>query len=94
MIGRSGFREDDTREEDQVPGQVNDVRDERFTVNLIPHTLGHTNLDRLHPGATVNIEIDLLARYGCAVATTRAVGRRPTGTKQGFRPRRPSQCRR
>jgi riboflavin synthase len=36
---------------------------ERFTVNLIPHTLAHTNLERLQPGADVNIEIDLLARY-------------------------------
>ena len=48
---------------DGVSLTVNDVRDERFTVNLIPHTLAHTNLDRLHPGASVNIEIDLLARY-------------------------------
>jgi riboflavin synthase len=48
---------------DGVSLTVNDVRDECFTVNLIPHTLAHTNFDRLHPGATVNIEIDLLARY-------------------------------
>ena len=48
---------------DGVSLTVNDVQDERFTVNLIPHTLAHTNLDRLHPGADVNIEIDLLARY-------------------------------
>ena len=34
-----------------------------LTVNLIPHTLAHTNLGRLAPGAFVNIEIDLLARY-------------------------------
>jgi riboflavin synthase len=48
---------------DGVSLTVNDVQDERFTVNLIPHTLTHTNLDRLHPGADVNLEIDLLARY-------------------------------
>jgi riboflavin synthase len=48
---------------DGVSLTVNDVRDDWFTVNLIPHTLAHTNLDRLHPGASVNIEIDLLARY-------------------------------
>jgi riboflavin synthase len=48
---------------DGVSLTVNDVKDERFTVNLIPHTLTHTNLDRLHPGADVNLEIDLLARY-------------------------------
>jgi riboflavin synthase len=48
---------------DGVSLTVNDVDAHRFTVNLIPHTLAHTNLNRLHPGAEVNIEIDLLARY-------------------------------
>ena len=48
---------------DGVSLTVNDVQDDRFTVNLIPHTLAHTNLERLRPGATVNIEIDLFARY-------------------------------
>lgn len=48
---------------DGVSLTVNDVQDERFSVNLIPHTLAHTNLNRLHPGASVNLEIDLLARY-------------------------------
>jgi riboflavin synthase len=48
---------------DGVSLTVNDVQNERFSVNLIPHTLAHTNLNRLHAGASVNIEIDLLARY-------------------------------
>ena len=48
---------------DGVSLTVNDVDGQRFTVNLIPHTLAHTNLNRLQPGADVNIEIDLLARY-------------------------------
>jgi riboflavin synthase len=48
---------------DGVSLTVNDVQDECFAVNLIPHTLAHTNLNRLHPGASVNIEIDLFARY-------------------------------
>lgn len=34
-----------------------------FEVNLIPHTLASTTLGRLAPGAQVNLEIDLLARY-------------------------------
>ena len=42
---------------------VNAVEGARFSVNLIPHTLAHTNLGALEPGAQVNIEIDLLARY-------------------------------
>lgn len=42
---------------------VNEVQAERFSVNLIPHTMAHTNFERLSPGARVNIEIDLVARY-------------------------------
>ena len=48
---------------DGVSLTVNDVEANRFTVNLIPHTLAHTNLKRLEAGVEVNIEIDLLARY-------------------------------
>ena len=48
---------------DGVSLTVNAVAGERFTVNLIPHTLAHTNLGRLAAGMTVNIEIDQLARY-------------------------------
>jgi riboflavin synthase len=42
---------------------VNHVAGERFDVNLIPHTLAVTNLGSLQAGATVNLEVDLLARY-------------------------------
>ncbi len=42
---------------------VNEVAGRRFSVNLIPHTLGATTLGDLVPGAPVNIEIDLVARY-------------------------------
>lgn len=48
---------------DGVSLTVNGVEGNRFTVNLIPHTLAHTNLERLQAGVEVNIEIDLLARY-------------------------------
>ena len=34
-----------------------------FEINLIPHTLEVTTLGRLAPGARVNLEIDLIARY-------------------------------
>ncbi|MBU3693740.1 MAG: riboflavin synthase [Rhodocyclaceae bacterium] len=34
-----------------------------FQVNLIPHTLAVTTLGALAPGARVNLEVDLLARY-------------------------------
>ena len=42
---------------------VNAIDDEVFRVNLIPHTLGATNLQHLRVGAKVNLEVDLLARY-------------------------------
>jgi riboflavin synthase len=42
---------------------VNAVEAETFEVNLIPHTLQATNLHALAPGARVNVEIDLVARY-------------------------------
>ena len=40
--------------------------DTSFTVALIPHTLKATNLANLKTGDAVNIECDVLARYGLA----------------------------
>lgn len=34
-----------------------------FDVMLVPHTLGKTLLGELRPGAAVNLEVDVLARY-------------------------------
>ena len=48
---------------DGVSLTVNRVAGDAFEVNLIPHTLAVTTLKRLAPGARVNLEIDLLARY-------------------------------
>ena len=42
---------------------VNSIKDSVFSVNLIPHTLAHTNLGQLKIGDEVNIEIDTIARY-------------------------------
>lgn len=42
---------------------VNTVAEEVFSVNLVPHTLTVTTLQSLRPGAQVNLEVDLLARY-------------------------------
>ncbi|MCG6875236.1 MAG: riboflavin synthase [Betaproteobacteria bacterium] len=42
---------------------VNRVEDDRFEINLIPHTLEATTLQHLAPGARVNLEVDLIARY-------------------------------
>lgn len=40
-----------------------DVREDRFSVALIPHTLDVTTLGRLEVGDTVNLETDVLAKY-------------------------------
>jgi riboflavin synthase len=42
---------------------VNRVDGEEFEINLIPHTLEVTTLGALVPGARVNLEVDLVARY-------------------------------
>jgi riboflavin synthase len=42
---------------------VNRVAGDEFEINLIPHTLETTTLQHLRPGAHVNLEVDLVARY-------------------------------
>lgn len=42
---------------------TNSVNGTDFTINLIPHTLENTTLNRLKPGSKVNLEVDLIARY-------------------------------
>ncbi|HEY2358275.1 MAG TPA: riboflavin synthase [Phenylobacterium sp.] len=42
---------------------VNEVEDDVFGVNLIPHTWDVTTLGDLKAGVRVNLEIDMLARY-------------------------------
>ena len=48
---------------DGVSLTVNRVKGRAFEVNLIPHTLKVTTLGRLAKGDTVNLEVDLVARY-------------------------------
>jgi riboflavin synthase len=48
---------------DGVSLTVVDVEAERFSVMLIPHTRDHTTLGLKGPGATVNLEFDLLAKH-------------------------------
>ena len=48
---------------DGVSLTVNRVKGRAFEVNLIPHTLKVTTLGRLAKGASVNLEVDLVARY-------------------------------
>jgi riboflavin synthase len=48
---------------DGVSLTVNEVDGARFGVNIIPHTSKVTTFGRLKPGAKVNLEVDLMARY-------------------------------
>lgn len=48
---------------DGVSLTVNEVQDDRFGVNLIPHTLAKTSLAKRAVGDYVNLEVDLIARY-------------------------------
>ncbi len=42
---------------------ISDLQHDTFSVSLIPHTLTNTNLKNLKNGDTVNLEVDLIARY-------------------------------
>ena len=48
---------------DGVSLTTNSVDGATFSINLIPHTLTATTLNRLQPGSRVNLEVDLIARY-------------------------------
>ena len=42
---------------------VNELTNSSFSVNLIPHTWNSTSLNKMQINTTVNLEIDLIARY-------------------------------
>ena len=48
---------------DGVSLTVNEVEENNFSINIIPHTLSKTILSEYKIGTKVNIEIDLEARY-------------------------------
>lgn len=48
---------------DGISLTVIDVRNNSFTVSLIPHTAQVTTLGRKNPGDTVNLESDIIGRY-------------------------------
>jgi riboflavin synthase len=56
---------------DGVSLTVNGVDGAAFEVNIIPHTRAVTTLRNLAPGARVNLEADMLARYVERINATR-----------------------
>lgn len=48
---------------DGVSLTVNAVDGAVFDLNIVPHTIAETTIDRWKNGVTVNLEVDLIARY-------------------------------
>ncbi|MEJ2859718.1 riboflavin synthase [Actinomycetospora flava] len=63
---------------DGVSLTVTEVDDESFAVGLIPTTLRETTLGERAVGSTVNLEVDVVAKY-----VERLVGAHTAGTSQG-----------
>lgn len=53
---------------------VNGVKDDTFTVTMIPHTLAVTTWGEAKAGDRVNLEVDMMARYAARLAEARAQG--------------------
>jgi riboflavin synthase len=64
---------------DGVSLTVSALTDDGFEVSLIPETLERTNLGRVGAGATVNIEVDVLAKHVERLLGARTRGVRPIG---------------
>ncbi len=56
---------------DGVSLTVNEVKDDRFDVLIIPHTLEVTTFGALRAGDPVNLEVDLMARYAARLIERR-----------------------
>jgi riboflavin synthase len=56
---------------DGVSLTVNEVRDDTFSVLIIPHTLAVTTLAALAVDEEVNLEVDLMARYAARLMEQR-----------------------
>ncbi len=48
---------------DGISLTVNNVQDNMFSVNIIPHTLENTAILDYQVGSEINLEVDLIARY-------------------------------
>jgi riboflavin synthase len=55
------------------------VEPSSFEIALVPHTLERTTLGRLRPGARLNLEVDLMARYLERLLSQQHPQERPNG---------------
>lgn len=65
---------------DGISLTLNDVSEDSFTVNIIPHTFSATTVQHWVAGGQINIEVDVIARY---VEALLKGGVRPGGVTQG-----------
>jgi len=63
---------------------VNEVNGAQFVVNLVPHTLQETNLGELRVGASVNLEVDVIARYLERLLTRETAAKQASGLTANF----------
>ena len=69
---------------DGISLTINEVEDDVFGVNIIPHTWTHTTLGDASIGQAFNIEVDKMARYAARWYETHAdilVSPEPSGSK-------------
>jgi riboflavin synthase len=59
---------------DGISLTVVSVRDASLTVSILPQTRANTNLSVLQPGARVNLEADIIAKYVERLLEPRLVG--------------------
>lgn len=69
---------------DGVSLTVNQVWDDRFALNIIPHTWRETTLSLLRPGDVVNIETDLIGKYVARLMGRDAAPARADGPATGL----------
>ncbi len=69
---------------DGISLTVNNISDQVFDVNIVPHTIANTNMGSFEVGTKVNLEVDLIARYLERLLTKDESGStiKPTLTKE------------
>nr|WP_086939021.1 riboflavin synthase [Thaumasiovibrio occultus] len=48
---------------DGISLTVNEVKGDQFKLTIVPHTAQETTINNFKPGVTVNLEVDVIARY-------------------------------
>lgn len=70
---------------DGISLTINDVNSSQFKLTIVPHTSSETTLDTLMVGSSINLEVDLIARYVERLITSKEQGvTMDLLTKSGF----------